>query len=269
MPILTNRGLSSYLEKIKVPAGFFKRCSPSLKRDILREHHEFNKKQDVLIRFNEDRIRFIGSSKYGIFDDLDIVESLKEVNELHNLSFREAYQSDDSFIMRATTSEPIIAKNGRPFFPGIQIQNSETGLGSISIQFLLWEQICTNGITVPRGILQSYNKKHFGKKDAREELKESCKELIGNLPLFIDSSHKALTSFVELSAKDFEESLEKDTRIPKAVKDVIPSLISNYTPPNMQPTALEVLSAYTDAIKRYTWDTRTQLEDIAGEYMYS
>jgi hypothetical protein len=265
----SRRGLSSYLERIKVPAGFYNRCSPSLKEEILNEHHDNHKDDKVLARLNDGRVRYMGSTRYGVFDDIDILNALEDVHELHTLNFREFHQGDDNLIMRVTTDSPIIAENGRPFFPGVQFSNSETGMGSISIQFLLWEQICTNGITVPRGILKSFTKKHLGNnKTAKEGLQNSCKDIIGSLPMFVDAASNALNSFVSKKDTDLIEMIEGDSRVPKAVKESITALVPNYTPANMQPTALEVLSAYTDAIKRYTWETRSQLESIAGEYLF-
>lgn len=268
---LTKRGLSSYLEKIKVPHGFFGRCSEELKQSILGEHHPKAAKSSVLLRFYDDSIRFVGSNKYGIFDDAEIMDELAQVDSLHStLKIREFHQTVDNLVMRVTTNDPIVAPNGRPFYPGIQIMNSETGCASLSIQFLLWEQICTNGVTVPHGIMKSYTKRHLGNTDAEKlRLKVSTNEILQELPRFIDSSHRALQDLSKISDKDMIEQIEAESRVPKMIKEALPGILPNYTPANMKPTALDVLSAYTEAIQKYQWDTRNQLEDIAGEFLFA
>ena len=265
----TKTGLSSFLQKINVPTGFFNRSSKVLKKQILDEHfpNATKKKEvNVFLRLQDDRIRYMASEKYGFFDDLDVVNALEKVEPLTQLNIRSFHQNEDHFILRATTVKPIEGKSIRPFYPGVHIENSETGLSMVRVNFLLYEQVCTNGAIVEKGF-KSYQMKHLGQRKDNSILVRNVSEVISHLPEFTRLMTEKLSGLSQVKAQDILDKLEQDTRIPKAIKESLPEKIGNYTTPGQAPTGLEALSAYTEAIQRYNWDSRPTMEAIAGEYI--
>lgn len=256
----TSTGLQSYLQKIDVPMGFFNKCTSDLKRNILTEFHAAGSNQDVMLRlYNDDTIRFMASSKYAIYDDVHIAEALNGIQS--NLKIKEFRQSEEFFVIRAVGDEFKIGE--KPYFAGIQIMNSEVGKSSVKAQFLLWEQVCTNGLIVQNKSLGGISMIHLGK-ERDSKLREGVKSLVSRFDEFNDSVQQKLKAFSNLSAKEFFEKIEKTKEIPqkilKSISERVPSLTDA--------SSLDVMSAYTEAIQVYDWDARNTHETLAGDLLW-
>lgn len=270
---LTPNGLTSLLSKVNIPGAFYKRSSEHLRKEMLDEHfHAQAKGQDVILRTkawgdNLNLIRYVASSAYSKFDDIHISEALKKVNNLGEFSIKQFVQNDEFLVLRIATKEPIQVKDGRPFYPGIQILNSEIGKSSVHLAFMLWEEVCTNGMVVDRGQFDAYSKRHIGKRSI-EILSEKVENYLGRLSTFKDETYTHLKRLDGLDPKQMLLKIESDKRIPKKVKEVLPTEhLKNYAPSIEEATGLDIMSAYTEAIQRYNWDSRLQYEDIAGEML--
>lgn len=263
----TKVGLASFLNRINVPVAFFKRSSDSLKQEILAEHFPKSNRQDVILRTNGDRLRFIASSRYGKFDDTHVAEALMKVPNIDNYVIKQFHQDDDNFVLRITTKDPIRDEKLRPFFPGIHIENSETGRSSVSIKYLLYEEVCTNGMMVVNSNYASFEKRHIGKRDS-EVLIEKASGFINNLEHFTLDMESKLLSAMAKSKEEVLEAIDLDSRIPSKVKEVMQEFIPKYSH-NGVTTGLDIMSAYTETIQRYNWNSRTELEQIAGELLYA
>lgn len=257
-------GLSSFLNRVNIPVGFFKRSTRDLQREMLMEHFPKNNKQDALIRLQSDIVRYVGSDKYSRFDDIHVVEALKQVGDMSNYVVREFHQTPDHMIMRITTKDPIQKEGLRPFFPGVQITNSEVGKASIRIAFMLWEEVCTNGMTVVHDEFASFEKRHIGKRNI-ESLAHKAQEFLGRMDLYTEQMEVNLMKAQETPADVVVQKIIKSTRIPKAIKETYGQFLPNYVPADTYPSGLDILSAYTEAIQQYSWDSRLQQEEIAGD----
>lgn len=270
---MTNNGLSSLLNKVNVPTAFFKRSSALLQRQILDEHfYEQAKGQNVVLRTKKsdhsEFIRYVASNMYSKFDDVHVIESLTKVNDIENFKVREFHQTDEFLVMRLTTPEALEIK-GRPFYPGVQVINSEIGKSSVHIAFLLWEEVCTNGMTVVRDEYASFRQKHLGKRGANMDLlAEKASKFLSSMDTFKDDMYQKLSRLSDLSYEEVMSRIERDKRIPKKIKEIIPSeYLQNYAPSQEEASGLDVMSAFTEAIQRYSWDGRLQYEDMAGNLM--
>ena len=261
---LIHNGLPSYLNRIEIPTGFFKKCSDNNKRGLLEQFHTANVKQEVLVRKLDKDIRFIASSKYCCFDDKDVIKSLKDTNM--QLSIKEFHQGAGTTILRAINPDPITVSGGRPFYPGLQIVNSEVGNSSVKVQFFLWEEICTNGVVVARGNFPMFSMRHIGKKD-HSQLSKAVNEKISSLPKFTDMCAKALKELNVITGKEMIQRIEKNIDIPKVVKTSLPEKLRNYADNLEESTALDVISAMTETIQHFPWERRIELEQIAGDYL--
>lgn len=268
----TPTGLSSLLSRVAIPYGFYNRCSGGLKKEILDEHYVKRSNQDVRLRAYKDTgfetLRYVGSELYSPFDDYSIMDVLSEVSEMGDYKIREFQQSLDFFVMRLTTPEPIsYSVRNRPIYAGVQISNSETGRSSVRISFLLWEEVCTNGMTVVREEWGRFVQRHIGKKGT-ESLKYAAEDYLRRLPDFKASMDEKYNDASKITGEQAIEKFRSDKRIPKKIKkEMTETYLSNYAPSIEDATAVDVLSAYTEAIQTYQWDSRFELEDIAGDYL--
>ena len=257
----TSTGLQSYLQKIDIPIGFFNKCSSDLKRNILTEFHTNNVKQDVMLRlYNEDTIRFMASSKYAKYDDINIVTALSSVGS--SLNVKQFYQSDEFFILRAVGDKFEI--NGKPYYPGLQIMNSEVGKSSVKAQFLLWEEICTNGMVIQNAELGGFNMIHLGK-DRDVKLQQGVSHLISRFDEFNERAQVKMDIFSQTSGKDLFEKMDAHKNIPQKITTAIAETV----PAIDDATSLDVMSAYTEAIQVYDWDARNTHEKIAGDLLWA
>lgn len=261
---MIHNGQQSYLEKIGVPGGFFKKLNQDNKRGILDQFHAENSDKDVIIRKLDDNIRFMGSAKYSCFDDKDVMKSLLDLNV--DLGIREFHQDFGHTVLRVSNVNPIQVPNSRPFYPGLQIINSEIGNSSVKVQYFLWEEVCTNGMIAARGDFPMFRMIHVGKKD-HQKLTDAVNEKINGLPKFIEHCTSALTGLNIMEGKEMKACIDKNENIPAAVRIAIPTYLGNYAQNEEEATGLDYMSALTEAAQKYTWDERLDLEQVAGNMM--
>ncbi len=261
---MVHNGQQSYLEKIGIPGGFFKKCNDENKRGVLDQFHSENGNKEVLIRKLDDNIRFIASDKYSCFDDKDMIKSLKDINM--DLSIKEFHQDSGHTVLRVSQPDPINIPNARPFYPGLQIINSEIGFSSVKVQFFLWEEVCTNGMVAARGDFPMFTMRHVGKKD-HERLSQAVSEKINGLPRFIEHCTSSLTELSLMDGREMKKRMESNEDIPKALHMAIPTYLGNYAESEDTATGLDYMSAFTEAAQKYTWDERLGLERTAGNLM--
>ena len=264
----TQTGLSSYLQKIDVPIGHFNKCSSHLKRETLAEFHTNNAKQDVMLRLYNDDIRFIASSKYAKYDDVNIIEALQDINS--PLEVREINQSENFFVMRALTENPIEIPGLRPYYPGIQIMNSEVGRSAVKAQLVLWEEVCTNGMIVQNQTLGGFGMIHLGK-DRDRQLRSGVNVIVGQLDQFVKDSEEKLKALSSHGGKELFDKLLANKNVPQRLTNSITDqYLSKYTDDKVEDsTALDVMSAFTESIQGYDWDARSSLERTAGDYLWA
>lgn len=261
---MVHNGQQSYLEKVGIPGGFFKKCSDENKRGLLEQFHAENANKDVMLRKLDGNIRFMASSQYSCFDDKDVIKALQDINM--DLRIREFHQDAGHSIMRVTTPDPILVPNSRPFYPGLQIINSEIGNSSVKVQFFLWEEVCTNGMVVARGDFPMFTMRHVGKKD-HARLSEAVQGKINELPHFVGQCTTALNTLNSMAGDEMKERMLRNDDIPKAIQMTIPNFLGNYAQDVSTATGLDYMSALTEAAQRYSWDDRLDLERVAGNLM--
>lgn len=263
---LIQNGMSSYLGRLDIPTGFFKKCDGDNKRSLLGQFHPEKGGQEVLLRKLDNDIRFIASSKYSCFDDKDIMKSLKETKM--DLVIKEFHQDDGHTVLRATTPEPINIPNSRPFYPGIQIVNSEIGNSSVKVQYFLFEEVCTNGMVAARGDFPMFSMRHIGRKN-HQKLSDAVNAKLLGLPNFAEMCETALVTLNGMSSEEMISNISRNEDIPKGIKAAIPEFLPNYQADNENASGLDVVSAMTESIQRYGWDDRLNLERVAGNYLLS
>jgi hypothetical protein len=213
----------------------------------------------MLRLYEDETIRFMASSKYAKYDDINIAEALGGLES--SLKVKQFEQSPDFFILRAVGEKFDVA--GKPFFPGIQIMNSEVGKSGVKAQFILWEEVCTNGMVVQNRELGGFNMIHLGK-DRDVKLRTGVKTLIDSFDEFNERIQIKMDMFSQASGKDLFEKMDSDKKIPqkimKSVAETVPAID--------EATSLDVMSAFTEAIQVYDWDARNSHEKLAGDLLW-
>jgi len=263
---LTQVGRESYLSKLGIPNALYNKCSAGLKLDLVREFHTNHVKsasdKPMFVRLINDKIRFMGSGDYGRIDDLDIVKVLSGIKT--SLEIKDFEQEDTHFLLRALTKDPIEVKGLRPYFPGVQIVNSEVGRSSFKIQLILVEQVCTNGMVSSR-FAKSYARVHRHA-PGLETLLANATGLISKVDEFTEWSRNRLSALTSISGAEFLMRIRREHEIPAQVKEKTDELLPKYSSrEGLDHTVLNVLSAFTEAIQIRPRLERVKLEAFAGD----
>jgi hypothetical protein len=258
---LTKRGQMSYLQMINVPKVFFSSCSQDLRQNILREFHARQSERNVLLRLVGEEIRFIGSSRYRTFNDTEVINSLEGIDE--KLTIKDFHQDHDFLKLRATTEDAIIPSDGKVFYPGVQVINSETGLSSVRVDFFIYEQVCTNGMVVPYADLPALKMKHTGK-PLGTILSDSFSEAVQHLPVLKKRAQILLEKAENLSSVQVHNILKNIKNEGKAIPlKKIEEMARKYQA-GSDMKALDLLSGYTEIAKNFNVEDRLAHETIAG-----
>ncbi len=261
----TEHGMSSYLSKVEIPKQFFSKCSPDLRLQVINEFHNKNKNAEVMVRLYDNKIRFMASNMYGIFDDIDVLQSLGNIEE--KLVVRKFDQTSDYFRMVATAESPIQVEGLRPFYPGIQIINSEVGKSSVKIQYLLYEEVCTNGMIIARKSFPMFKLIHRGTNKGLK-LEEEANMRIKNLDMFALASRERMLANNVKADEKFIDKLQEDTRLPTAIRDRMNDLVLNYSNTLETARRIDYISAITEGSQKYEWGSREDIDRIAGEFFW-
>lgn len=134
----------------------------------------------LLVRTEAKAIRAILTDKYGIVDNTDVLNSVREVlvasaPDLKDLRIVNSSIDRDRLDLRVVFSEPKVKnpeglpqgetrrndpRDNRPYGLGVFVSNEETGRGGLSVKALIWRGVCTNSIIV--NTQQSIALRHIG-----------------------------------------------------------------------------------------------------------
>lgn len=264
---LNKTGMASYLDKISVPRGFFAKCSVDLKQGIVSEFQAQvpNSGDKWFVRSNRGQIRYVASDQYAKFDNLDILEALAKVN-LDGIEQKEYHDNGEHFVLRLAQKEPLMM-GGRPFFAGLQLSNSEVGLGSVRGSLMLWEEVCTNGLTVPVKDLGTFSMIHAGQ-NRRERLDGSLFNLIEKFDTFVERSGSKLADALTKDGVAVLKKVKRTRAVSETLYHAVEEKLKNYAEDVKQPLYLDVVSAYTEAIQTLPWEERFYHERLAGSLLW-
>lgn len=268
----TDWGVRSYLGKIKVPIAFYNKCTPELQLRVVTELHGLWD-GTATVRLKKDNIRFVGSGKYAPIDNLQVMEAVRGASERLNsmLDVREFDLQEKSFVMRAVGREPIeIPGIDRVFKTGLQIVNSETGCSALRVQYILFEEVCSNGLVsemFSSGIVRIHKRSL-----STQEFADTLADFALELPVFYDTVSNLLKRSATLPGGNAFIKIMGDQNIPEMVKTNTNNLLPKYQPDyssEVTPLLINVVSAFTEAIQDSTVSRleRVRMETFAGRLL--
>ena len=154
-------------EKHGIPARHYDRLRADFPDLLAEELNRIGKKEPSrrLIRTLDGRVRAFLSDRYRRLDNWAVVEealpALQDATD-GDWSFQSAEVTDTSMYLKAMLPklEATVRNVGDVVRGGISLQNSEVGLGSLSLQQLVITLICSNGCVMPDG---KYRRTHLGR----------------------------------------------------------------------------------------------------------
>ena len=246
----------SFLHKLlkwySFPVHLLQRMSMDTVTSLCNDYLLNIKADNVKVKTENGEALTIISDKYNDFPDLEVIEMCE------GLGIKEISRND--FLMRIYTHEKFktepIPKDPCGF--SLNIINSETGFGALSISHYILRYICSNG-AVARVDASDERKIHFGYKEG--ELQDFLSEQI--LKAF--ESRMKLANFirasVEQKASDYVKQISlKIDRLPgrSAGREFLSELKQNAT-------KYDLFNLITHKAKEHGLWERLYLERLAGE----
>jgi hypothetical protein len=275
--------------KLQIPTRFYNRLEdkyPELLNTMLNTM--LSKQEDeFLIRTLNGEVRGILSQHYKAFESYDIFTAVIDhaMKKSENIVFKSAYITDLFIELELIDKNKKyeIEINGQPdiYYPGISVINSEVGYRAFEINFLLYRQVCSNGLITPT-FNQRVRKIHIGKKITDEEYWNE--DLIMENKILLNQINNMLE--LAFSEKNINVILEKLAEYSKKPIDVTVKFLNasqkvlglseeqkNLVWNNLEEkTRFGFINALTRTAQYYTTTykkpfERLRLEELAGELL--
>lgn len=248
------------LRHTPIPLNYWRKLPMDLKEKNL--YHWFEKsikpKSEWLLRRSPATDNIVGmlSRRYYPLDNFQVARKL-ESEILKGMPIKECtFSGSHKFsTFKVVTDMKFDFKS--PMYAGVVIQNSEVGHSSFQINFMIWEEVCTNGLIIAHGRLPMFRKLHMIRE--REYLDYALKLL----PEFIAKGHKTFQKYVS--------NIEKVKMTEQAFDSIsvkhytFKKFLDGYREEFEGRTLRDFIFKLTEDAQDFSEEYRNKLERLAGE----
>lgn len=275
-----DRGMSRYAmsqlcNKLGVPIRYLEKCIDSGMIDLAAENvnswlEEYNK--NLFIREYNGTIRGVLSDRYMTLDTPNIMEVISSVVDSSQYSTKGYFLSPERFHARIVQND-MMNIAGEDLFAGIQIDSSDVGRSTLQVRFMIFKQVCTNGLCISKGGGVLFEQRHIG--ISIDEFYNSFKDSMFRIPVLMenavdlieeartDNGKFNVSHFSESEMKDFVERMKLKTRLSDdSMNKVISMMTEKYSP-----TRWGLINSITEVAQDFTLERRVELEKIAGDLL--
>jgi hypothetical protein len=141
--------------RLGIPYNYLAKCPVDLQAEQMNHWIKHEKREQLFIRFDDQQIRAVFSTRYRPTDNFEILARLDEMGYTPDTKVQ--CSLDGEFMLLSIPDGRRQFKiNGDKMTPGISISNSEVGLASLSISAFILRLVCTNGMVAKTEISASY-----------------------------------------------------------------------------------------------------------------
>lgn len=259
--------------KIGVPVNYLDKCVASGRIELAQQNvnswlEDYNK--GLFIRECAGEIRGILSTKYAVCDTHEILEVLEQKLDLSTFNIKGYFLSPERFHLRLVQKERMKVDN-EDLFAGVIIDSSDVGRSTLDVRFLVFKQVCTNGLIVSQNSSSLFKQKHIG--ITAEDFSSGFSKSIEILPEIVAEVTKRIeaTRSVKLDKKFSKLSDEEMENLIKQIKEETKLSEANAKKviEIMQAKRYDIsqwgyINALTDVAKGLTLESRLELEKYAG-----
>lgn len=274
---MTSHSMGQLCGKLGVPARYIEKCALNGHVDLAQDNLNTwicNFDKDLFLRAYKDKIRGVLSSRYSVLDTPEILEVLNSSTRGLDLKVKEYFMSPERFHLRLVQQEKMKIL-GEDLFAGIQVDSSDVGRSTLTVNFFIYKQICTNGLCITKGAGNLFTQKHIS--ISSEDFKEQLVASLKGVPMLIDEyTHTIQRCSIQnniLGGKkipkegdllnDLIQKIRYRTGIPEAgAVKVIDLARDKYGSSDWG-----VINAITEVAQDYTLEKRIELERAAGSML--
>ena len=141
--------------RLGIPYPYLRRCPEDIQAMNLNHWITKEKNPELFIRFDDNKVRAVFTTKYKPVDNFQVIERLDSLG--YGPETEVQCSLDHDFLsLSIPDGNKMFDLNGDKFKPGISISNSEVGLASLSISAFILRLICTNGLIAKSDVSASY-----------------------------------------------------------------------------------------------------------------
>ena len=272
---MTQHSMSQLCNKIGIPVRYIDKCIDSGRLDLAADNinswlDDYNK--NLFIREYKDTVRGVLSDRYATLDTPDVMGVLSDVMNLDEYAIKGHFLTPERFHARIVQKE-MMNIDGEDLFAGVQIDSSDVGRSTLIVKFMIWKQVCSNGLCISRGGGLLFSQKHIG--ISAEEFRKGFTESMQNIPILVEHSRELIEearkdskrynvkSFDEQQLKDFVERVKMKTKLSDdGVDKVIQFMTDKYGY-----SQWGLVNSLTEVAQDYTLERRLEIEKVAGELL--
>jgi hypothetical protein len=263
----TNWSLGQICSHLGVPAQYVRKCMEENELEFAAENlnkwlDKGDQEKKFLLRTTDERLQGFLSSGYGIMDDVNVLEVLKDI-----VPGQGDFTVQNSLVTPGLLNIRLVDRHkikidGEDLSVALNIKNSRVGQSSLEVRLMIFKWICTNGIIFGGGKGSLYTKVHRGslEQDFRLELSKN----LSYLPQIIED----IKYWVERS----KDNILNDSAIQSAIDKMKAESYSSITInakiieliPKYSKTTWGLSQAITEVSQDYSLDVRESMERFAG-----
>lgn len=203
----------------------------------------------------------VQSDKYKVVNHVDLLSTIKNVVDKHNLTF-EANLDWDNLNVRIPIMK--VADHGQGVFFAIEMFNGQTGKFSTRVNSLLYELICTNGATMNFGNNLFVKQKHMGNINLKiDDLRDWSKNRIDYMkklmPMIFNYKIQDVNKYIN-------ELFDASPIVSKQLAKEMLSYVSTFDKlaPTNQASLWTIIRTLTELSQRRDFNQRLQIDEFAG-----
>ena len=145
----------SIANRLGIPITYLRKCPADIQRMNIDYWLAKEKNEELLFRFDGEKVRAIFTPRYVPTDNIDVLETIRKLD--YPMDMKVQCSLDDEFMMvNIPDDRDTFSINGQKMTPGISISNSEVGLAALSISAFVMRLVCTNGMISKTEVTASY-----------------------------------------------------------------------------------------------------------------
>ena len=254
--------------KLQVPSRYFNRLASCGMNDLAAENINTwltnDDKRKFMLRQYDGHIRGILSGSYSRYDAPEILQSVKEVFGENHFKTKGSFINEERLHVRLAETEMLPIPN-EDLFAGITLDSSDVGRSGLRVSFLVYKQVCTNGLVVAKSSAKLFTQKHIGL--THDEFMEGLEAGLKHFKEIKDEVTEMITRTHEIplpaDITEISEKLKNRTKLSEDDVDEVFALVAE----KYEPTQWGLINGITEIAQNFTLERRIELETAAGEML--
>jgi len=255
---------------------YMKKCLKEGQNDLvplnMNRWIERNRDKDLLMRlYDGDLVKGILSGRYSMFNHDEVLGSLQQALGSGRYVLESYAITPDNMQLRLVDPEKIIVQRENQQGTdrssiGMIVRNGMTGMSSISIEFMIFTFICTNGLIIGADKGLVYQRKHY--MIGREQFIEEVTKTFERFPEYVTAAkedvEKARQVRLDIERRvELFELIKKELRCGNEMMDKIKATMEN----KWDRTAWGLSGAITEVAQELPSERQYEFEKFAGDLM--